>query len=64
MNLHKFINEYFHGWNIAGVTTCGTDCGVIKLRSHETFIKVFFYLNGDTHWTGVNVTVDHVEAEQ
>lgn len=64
MNLHKFIIEYFHGWNIAGFTTCGTDCGNIKLHSNDTFIKIFFQLNGDKHWTGSNVTVDHIEASE
>ena len=62
MNLQRFINEYFHGWTIAEVTTCGTDCGVLKLRRHETFIKVFFHLNGELHWTGAMVKLDHVEA--
>ena len=64
MNLHKFIMEYFHGWNIASVTTCGTDCGNMKLRSGETFIRVFFQMHGDTHWTGLNVTVEHIEAAE
>lgn len=64
MSLNKIILEWFHGWSIASVTTCGTDCGSIKLRSGETFIRIFFRLNGDTHWTGRNVTVDHIEEAE
>jgi hypothetical protein len=62
MKFHDFIRECFHGWSIAGITTCGTDCGNLKLRSGDTFVRVFFQLHGDTHWTGNNVTVDHIEA--
>ena len=62
MKFHDFIIECFHGWNIASITTCGTDCGNLKLRSGNTFVKVFFRLHGDTHWTGNNVTLDHIEA--
>lgn len=62
MNLHSFIYNYFNGWQIAGWTSCGTDCGNMKLVSGETCIKVFFNLNGETHWTGNRVTVNHVEA--
>jgi hypothetical protein len=49
MKFHNFISECFHGWSIAGITTCGTDCGYIKLRSGNIFVKVFFQLHGDTH---------------
>lgn len=62
MKFHDFIRECFHGWSIAGITTCGTDCGNLKLRSGNTFVRVFFQLHGDTNWTGNNVTVDHIEA--
>ena len=62
MKFRNFIGECFHGWSIAGITICGTDCGNIKLRSGNTFVKVFFQLNGDTFWMGDNVTIDHIEA--
>lgn len=62
MNLHKFITEYFDSWRIASILTCGTEHGVIKLRSGNTFIRVFFQMHGDKHWTGPNVMVDHVES--
>lgn len=62
MKFHDFIRECFHGWSIAGITTCGTDCGNLKLRSGNIFVRVFFRLHGDKHWTGSNVTVDHIEA--
>lgn len=62
MKFHDFIKECFHGWSVAGITTCGTDYGNLKLRSGNTFVRVFFQLHGDTNWTGNNVTVDHIEA--
>lgn len=62
MKFHNFIRECFNGWTIAGITTCGTDCGNLKLRSKNTCIRVFFQLHGDKHWTGDNVTIDHIEA--
>ena len=61
MNLRNFINTCFSDWNIANVVTCGTERGYLKLRYGETFINVFFHLNGDTHWTGSNVTVYSVK---
>ena len=61
MKFQDFINECFHGWKITSITTCGTDCGNLKLRSGNTFIRVFFQLHEDRHWTGNNVTVDHIE---
>lgn len=62
MDLHEFVNKYFNGWNIAGVTTCGTDCGNIKLCHGETKIKIFFNLHGKKHWTDYGVTVNHIEG--
>ena len=62
MDLHEFINKYFSGWHIAEVTTCGTDCGNIKLHDGETNIRIFFNLHGNMHWTGFGVTVDHIEG--
>lgn len=62
MKLHEFKNKYFADWRIAGWTCCGTDCGNMTLVSGETCIRVFFQLNGDTHWTGNRVTVEHVEG--
>ena len=62
MIFRHFIRECFHGWTIATLSICGTDCGNMTLRSGETYVRVFFNLNGDTHWTGQNVTLDHIEA--
>lgn len=62
MNLHSFIYSYFKGWDIACVVTCDTGCGHLKLLSGTTCLVVFFNLNGETHWSGSRVTVDHVEA--
>lgn len=61
MNLHDFIHTYFSDWNIANVITYGTERGHIKLRYGETFINIFFNLNGETRWTGSNVTVYSVK---
>lgn len=60
--MRKFINEYFGLWEIAEITTFGVDCGYLVLRNKETFVKVYFTMHGDKHWTGANVKVDHVEA--
>ena len=62
MKFYDFIMDCFHGWSIASATHCGTDCGNLKLRSGNTFVRVFFQFHGDTHWTGRNVTLDHIEA--
>ena len=62
MNLYKFRVDYFHGWKVVNIKTHGTDCGNMVLQSGETCLNVFFNLHGDTHWTGNNVTVDHVES--
>ena len=62
MNLRTFIYTYFKSWDIAGWTTCGIDYGTMKLISGETCIKVCFNLNGERHWSGNNVTVDHIVA--
>lgn len=62
MSLRDFINQYFHSWKIATVSTDGTICGCMKLRSNETYIKIFFNLNGNKHWTNDGVTVDHIES--
>lgn len=61
MNLRDFIYNYFRGWNITS-WTCGADCGNMKLISGETCIAIFFNMNGETHWSGNRVTVDHVSA--
>lgn len=62
MKFYDLIMKGFHGWNIASVTICGTDCGNLKLRSGNTFVRVFFQLHGDKHWSDNNVTLDHIEA--
>lgn len=64
MIFRDFIRQCLHGWTIAALSTCGTDCGVMRMRSHDTYIKVFFNLNGDSRWTGQNVTLDHIEASE
>lgn len=62
MNLHEFVTKCLIGWTITGVTTCGTDCGCLKLRDGETKIKIFFHLHGAKHWTEFGVTIDHIEG--
>ena len=61
MDFRAFINSYFQEWKVAGVVSCGTSHGYLKLRSGEVFIKVHFQLNGDKHWTGSNARADRVE---
>lgn len=62
MNLQKFINKYFGLWKIAEITTFSETCGFLKLRNKDTFVKVYFTMHGEKHWTGTNVEVDFVEA--
>ena len=62
MSLINFINTYFRSWGIASMTNCGAKCGYMKLCNKDTFIKVYYNLNGCTDWTDSKVTVDHVEA--
>ena len=58
MNLHNFIKTFFPNWEIAGVTTYGTEYGYLKLREGEVFIKVYFILRGAKHWTDEQAVVD------
>lgn len=62
MNLRMFINKYFGLWKIAETATFSGVCGYLKLRNKDTFVKVYFTMHGEKHWTGANVEVDHVEA--
>ena len=62
MNLYEFVTKHLIGWKIAGITTCGTDCGSLRLCDGETKIRVFFHLNGAQRWTDFGVTLDHIEG--
>lgn len=62
MYFSNFITECFHGWSIVKATHYGTDCGNLVLCCNNTYIRVFFQLNGDERWTGFNVTLDHIES--
>jgi len=64
MNMLTFIRTYFNDWSIASISTYGTIHGYLKLRHNETFVKVYFNLNGSKHWTDYCVTVDHVTSAE
>ena len=64
MNVVDFIQKYFANWRIASVLSCGTMHGYLKLRQNETFIKVYFSLNGSKHWADYRATVDHVTSDE
>lgn len=62
MTFHTFIGKYLKDWVLCSELSCGTSHGYLKLRMNETKIKVYFKLNGDSHWTGDNVRLDHIDA--
>ena len=62
MCLLEFIKKYFSKWKIATFMTCGTSHGYIKLHDNETFIKIYFIMNGAKVWTDHRVTIDRIEG--
>lgn len=62
MTFHTFIGIYLKDWVLCSEQSCGTSHGYLKLRMNETKIKVYFKLNGDSHWSGDNVRLDRIEA--
>lgn len=62
MTFHTFIGTYLKDWILCSELSCGTSHGYLKLRMNETKIKVYFKLNGDSHWSGNNVRLDRIEA--
>lgn len=63
MILVDFIYTYFRDWKITSICTCGTKCGYLKLRKNNTFVKIYFNLNGKSqYWCNHCTTVDHVDV--
>ena len=63
MSVREFINKHIPDWNISLITTCGTVNGVIKMVSptKTEFVKIFFNLNGSSHYTDDSSTVRYCE---